>query len=390
MMRLWTEEDGQALVVVALSVSLLLGFVALAVDVGMLFRAKRNVQIAADAAAVAAALDFKYNQSVPSAMIAANAATRMNGYANGSNGVRVILSTPPADGSNTVCQTCAEVQVSVPNPTTFMSMFGFGSINVAARAVAGPVRAENSVYLLGGSDPAFNNSGSITLVNGGLIDNSGTADAFTNAGTVSATLVGVVGGASGGGTSTPAPVLGILPSGDPLNRTAPQIPAVCAAALTAGSANPGCYNGISIAGGATVTLTPGLYVINGPFSLGALSTLTGTGVTIYLNNTTTNPITIDPTATMTLSAPTSGTWNGILFFGSSTGTFALTGTAGSNLQGIIYLPSATLDLSGASSMQLFTPLVVNQLTNTGPDTITLRDYLTQNTFSPLRTITLLE
>ena len=42
---------------------LLMAFLALAIDVGTLFRARRNMQIAADAAAVAGALDYKYNVS---------------------------------------------------------------------------------------------------------------------------------------------------------------------------------------------------------------------------------------------------------------------------------------------------------------------------------------
>jgi hypothetical protein len=368
--------------------------------VGILFRAKRNVQIAADAAAMAAALANKYGQNPVNA---ANIAMTANGYATGPKSVQVIPNGGPVG-----CQACAEVLVSVPNPTFFMSMFGFGSISVAARAVAGPGQIEDSVYLLGGSGPAFNNGGSITLVNGGLIDNSNAADAFTNTGTVlsetntgtvSAKSIGVVGGASGGGASTPTPAVGISPSGDPLSPLSllnaaiqnAQPTTTCVGALnltTNGTINPGCYNGLAVTG-ASIALNPGLYVINGPFGLGASSTLTGTGVTIFLNNTTTNPIMIDPSATMQLSASTNEPWNGILFFGSSTGTFALNGAAGSNLQGIIYLPIATLDLSGAGNMQLSTPLVVNQLTNTGAS-ITLQDYLRQNPSSPLRTVTLLE
>ena len=56
-MRALKEERGQMLVLVALSMTVLLGFLALAIDVGLLFRAKRNLQVAADAAAVAGAMD---------------------------------------------------------------------------------------------------------------------------------------------------------------------------------------------------------------------------------------------------------------------------------------------------------------------------------------------
>ena len=48
--RLWKDESGQTLVMAVLSMTLLLGFLALAVDVGVLFHARRNVQLAADGA----------------------------------------------------------------------------------------------------------------------------------------------------------------------------------------------------------------------------------------------------------------------------------------------------------------------------------------------------
>ena len=73
-LRIQKDEAGQVLVMTALSMTVLVGFLALAIDVGMLFRAKRNMQIAADAAAIAGALDYKYNGSITSAQTAAEAA----------------------------------------------------------------------------------------------------------------------------------------------------------------------------------------------------------------------------------------------------------------------------------------------------------------------------
>ena len=48
------DESGQALVVTALVVPIMVGCIALAVDMGVLYHEKRNLQIAADAAALAA------------------------------------------------------------------------------------------------------------------------------------------------------------------------------------------------------------------------------------------------------------------------------------------------------------------------------------------------
>jgi uncharacterized membrane protein len=47
------DESGQSLVLIVLCMTVLTGFLGLAIDVGLLYRTKQNAQIAADAAAVA-------------------------------------------------------------------------------------------------------------------------------------------------------------------------------------------------------------------------------------------------------------------------------------------------------------------------------------------------
>ena len=49
------NEHGQALIITLISFTVLLGFVGLAVDVGYMFYTKRQLQVAADAAALAGA-----------------------------------------------------------------------------------------------------------------------------------------------------------------------------------------------------------------------------------------------------------------------------------------------------------------------------------------------
>ena len=48
-MRIHRDERGQTIILVALSLPLLLGFVGIATDVGALFKVKRTMQTAADA-----------------------------------------------------------------------------------------------------------------------------------------------------------------------------------------------------------------------------------------------------------------------------------------------------------------------------------------------------
>jgi uncharacterized membrane protein len=132
------SERGQALVLTGFCVVALIGFVALATDVGVLFRAKRNMQIAADAAATAAALDYLYNGSVTSAKTAGQAAASANGVTNGSGGAVVTINEPPSSGPNAGSTGFFEAIVSTSNPVSLMPIVtGSASQTVAARAVAG-------------------------------------------------------------------------------------------------------------------------------------------------------------------------------------------------------------------------------------------------------------
>src|SRR6185437_17035629 len=58
-MRKWNDESGQVLILTAMTMTLLLGFVGLATDVGQLFHAKRSMQAAVDSAVIAAAITYK-------------------------------------------------------------------------------------------------------------------------------------------------------------------------------------------------------------------------------------------------------------------------------------------------------------------------------------------
>ena len=83
-MKIFRNEDGQTLVLTALCMTAMLGFMALAIDVGLLFRARRNMQITADAVAVAAALDYYYGYATnTNALSHAQAAGQAAAVANG-------------------------------------------------------------------------------------------------------------------------------------------------------------------------------------------------------------------------------------------------------------------------------------------------------------------
>ena len=120
------DESGQVLVLTAASLVALMGFMGLAIDVGMLLRTQRQMQIAADAAAVAGALDYKYNGSGSSAVTqGCNAATAngvtgtcTTGACTTATSAQVCIMTPPSDGPNAGATGFVEAVVKYPARTS--------------------------------------------------------------------------------------------------------------------------------------------------------------------------------------------------------------------------------------------------------------------------------
>ena len=133
-MKFLRNENGQTLVLTALCMTAMLGFMALALDVGLLFRARRNMQTAADSAAIAGAQDYMWNASTTTARTQAKNASTANGYTDGASGAVVTVNIPPTSGPNTGSAGFIEAIVSQPVSTVFMGMFSRSSVNVGARS----------------------------------------------------------------------------------------------------------------------------------------------------------------------------------------------------------------------------------------------------------------
>ncbi len=385
-------ERGQAMIFMVLCLTVMLGFLSLAVDVGLLFRSKRVLQTAADSGAIAGALEANYGDMTA----AAQAATAQNGVTNGSGGATVKVNSPPVYGAFAGKSGYVEVIVSQSQPTFFMKLFSRSSMAVSARSVAALTPGQFCVYTLGtvggASVPGIDNIGIefLYLPHCGLVDNSD-IDSFIL--DLTANYVGLVGHDAGFDSISPSPVK-IAPVSDPFTYLSEPSTAGCGAMLklTPGNntASPGCYDGLSITGASTYTFKSGLYVFNGPVSFVGAGILQGSGVTFYFNNT----FAFDSAALMTLSAPTNGAWNGVLLFESraDSNPVALTGLNLSVLQGIIYLPNAALDISGVGLMQLYDPLVVGQLKNNFAFTfaVNFQNYNSVNASNPLAQARLVE
>lgn len=397
------DESGQSLVVAALAMTCLMGFVALAADVGVMSRERRLVQTAADSGAIAGASELGFADVTA----AARADATKNGFTDGTNGATVVVNIGPATGPHAGNTNYIEVIVSRSEPTFFMRVFGRSAMTVAARAVASKGGAGGCVYTLsptGASNPNLSGadfyiagSANISAPTCGIIDNSNSSKALSINGSVvlTAKSIGVVGGYSPSGSIVvnPTPITGIAPTSDPLaSLPQPSVSPPCPATSRTGSTNttlnPGCFGGLTIGGSAIVHLNPGLYVINGSLDISGSTTITGTGVTLYITGG--GAVNLHGSESMTLTAPTTGTYNGILFFQdrSDSSPFNFTGSAIMNLQGIFYFPNSDVTFAGSVSGSIYTDFVTKTFSDTG--SVVWHDYATLTSNSPLTSVGLVE
>jgi Flp pilus assembly protein TadG len=400
-MNLIRDERGQTMIVTALCISCICGMAGFAVDVGQLFKCKRNLQTAADAAAVAGADESKYGDW----KAAAKAAAAQNGITDGSGGATVTVNDPPSSGSHA---SGVEVIITVAEPTFFMKVFHLSTMNVSARAVAGLRAASGCIYTLdtSGTDIGLTGTADLSMPNCGILVDSAASNAIRMTGSsgITAQSIGIVGGysTSGSASMSPSPVQGIVPAPDPLSwlpapsftssSCLPDPHKTGSGAVTLGPSTSGgtvCYNGLSVSGSGSVTLNPGLYIINGGFSMTGSGTITGSGVTFYLAAPN-GSASLSGSGSLNVSAPTSGTYNGILFFEdpNDTNAMSITGSTGSAISGIFYAPAAALSMSGSSGATISADLVVSSLSMTG--TSDFENYSTINSSEPLQTATLTE
>jgi hypothetical protein len=112
----------------------------------------------------------------------------------------------------------------------------------------------------------------------------------------------------------------------------------------------GRYCGLSMS--RTVNLAPGVYIVDGDdLDISSSAVINGTGVTFFLTNGA--RLRINGAAVIDLSAPNSGTYSGLLFFGDRSGAPVanlLNGSAGSVFNGATYFPNDHLEIRGSNSI----------------------------------------
>ncbi len=413
------KEAGQALVLTATGLVALTAVVGLAIDAGVMRYEKRLQQTAADSAATAAAQDLAFGSGVQASGYNAAAS---NGFSDsGGNAISncttsasvgtvcVQVNNPPTSGPHAGKSKYVEALVAKVNTTYFMKVLGINKTTFTARAVATNVTGggpnSGCLYTLGQPTDSIegvniNGSAVLNATTCGIVDN-GNFNTKGNKLIVNTATFGTAGSvvSSGpGGTVTctdqigPCPATGMPSSGDPLAKvTPPSKPAASSSCPANGACNvstakgaqtlqPGAYDSINVGKNSNVTFAPGLYYISGSGGLNVdgTSSISGTGVTFYFTGTAT--VNMTGTPDVKLTAPSSGTYAGILMYqdpadtnvGPNPNGPTMGGDSASFYDGALYFPSDQITFFGNNTSFSVAVVVAQSLALSGNPTVNLQ------------------
>ncbi len=375
------NEEGNVVIWVAGSMTMIMGFAALAVDLGHLYALDNQLQNAADAAALAAVSqlnDPNEARSVAAAITAQNLPPEEHGTALASSDVelgqwnpntRVFAAgvNPPDAVRVTVRRTSDSGNAA---PTFFGKVLGKDEVDIVAQSIAAPPSSPACLLALEPVEKeaiSVNSNSSITANGCKLQANSSNAEAvMTNAGSsVTADAIDINGDYTGPESSyTPQPTIDVPPSPDPLAGlpAPPEAGDTCDHTSETIDADPnytmtpGVYcNDFILNAGTNATMEPGIYVFrDGDFIVNSGASITGDDVMIYLTGINSPELVLNSDSHADLSGLRTGPHAGILIFQDpnvADGTVHLFNSdATSSFEGTIYLPNGKMKINSGTTM----------------------------------------
>ncbi len=390
------RRKGTVAVMVAISLVPLIGVTAFAIDGGLLIAAKRRAQTVADAAAHASACQlYAKRTSDPSGLDSngsARAAALSNASANDFNNDgstnTVKVNIPPSNQSKLFQfkPGYSEVVIVYNQPRIFSAIFGSGNLSITAKAVARGIVSNTTSHSLILLDPGvsgaftISNSTSLTTTGNIQVNSSNSSAAIdTNGASLTTPSLAIVGGfyvnnpgqINAGSVSTSAPgmkdPLSAIMAPDPSSMTSqPQSSITNTKGLTL---QPGVFNnGLHLSSGSSVVLSPGIYYMKGGgFTVDGSSSVSGSGVTIYVDNSagsTNSGFSVTNNSTVQLTPPPTGNYAGLVYFQDPNSSMSISniGGTGSNVKGTIYAAGGSYNVnSGSSSTTFGSQLIVKNM-----------------------------
>ncbi len=386
--RLWKDKRGNALLIATAFLPVLVGSAGLATDTIQWALWKRELQRAADSAAIAGVYDRVQNDGSTGQT---NAAVNKDLGFNQQTGMALVAGYPqvsfPGDDANGTNQ--VRVLLAVKKRLAFSGMFMNAAPEIQAAATAAAVTSAMEICMLG-LEKRASKSGIIIAGNAGVssdcslfsnsestnqsIDKNGnpsvTAPSMGAAGAIQKSSSWNVGEYRPYSPQIEDPFKDITPSpsdmkcagkqqGNKWVNSALDETTDLANAVDASGNKANCFSSLSVGSNKTLTLPPGTYYINAgdAFIQGSLSC---SACTIVLTNS--NPSSdaigsfkVNASATVNMTAPTTGTYAGIAIFqdrrakDSSSANNQINGNSSSVINGSIYFPNQELIYNGTGN-----------------------------------------
>ena len=378
--KLWRDRSGGVFVFAAIAAPVMIGAAGLSVDIGLWYANKRLAQSAVDSAALAGALEYRRSNGVTASIEnVVNADAQINGF-SAANGDLIEVDDSAAPR--------VEVTITRGVPGLFSQVIFTETTNVQARAVARADVNDSCIWSLNPTAAqAINVVGAADVNLGcGMIANTDDPDGIhkEGSGCLAASEYKVNGGydesLNSGCPLDPVPETSITPADDPLASLPEPTYTPCVGGgppvNLSGTADytlsvdpmtgVGVYcTNINITTSGTVTFEAGMHIFDGSaLNIQGGSNVEGSELTLYWseNGGVNDGIDIAGGATVTLSAPTSGTYAGILMYQSRDTapgvTHKLTGGSTMDLDGIIYAPTTDVEFAGGAAADSSSILII--------------------------------
>jgi hypothetical protein len=374
LVELVRSSRGNVIVAAAASLPVVIGGAGLATDTLQWALWKRQLQRQVDSAALSGAFALAQGKSA-----ATSASADINRTSELVLTAAPLIETPPSTGVGAGNNSAVRVAVQTRRNLAFSSLFLPTPPTIKAEATAAVV--QNGNYCVIALEPTTNTgiimSGNATVNMGcGMATNSRSSNAVSAGGSssITATPIAAVGNVVPSSNYTGETVFRSrqIPQKDPYaSLPDPDISSKpCNTQVNIGPqqsqrVSPSadgtlCLSKLSVKG--TLTLDPGIYYVDGgTVDFGSQAKVSGEGVTIILTSkdAATKPeliatVNMNGGAEVSLTAPTTGTYAGVMFYQDrralDNATNKINGNSNAFYQGAIYMPKQQVTFNGTAGM----------------------------------------
>ena len=382
MTKIWGDKHGNAMIIAAAALPLLIGSAGLATDTIQWALWKRQLQRAADSAAIAGVYDRVAAKATTGTAAAVDKDLGLNNSLDATEfPLQMKTVTFPADVGAQKNQ--VRVDLAVQRPLSFSSMFMANAPMIKTSATAAAVSSDGEFCVLSlqnNSKTGIQATGSASItMDCGMMTNSTSTNAAAGQGSssVTATTLAAAGAIQQSNNWTvesyqpysPAledPYKDLAPDTDDFSKCASSPPSLSINGGNSGLVVSGgaCYSSLSIGSNRELTLKDGVYVINGG-NVNVQGKLNLTNAVLLMTNKVAGagqPIgsfDMNASAELNATAMTTGRWKGMAVYqdrravdSAPTGNITssspnkINGNSSSKVTGVLYFPNQQVTYNG--------------------------------------------